>query len=295
LIPAQDWRKELQNDPRVQELHSTSWGRLRQLGSDKEFVDETLRLKSRLEKALKDEPEIVKHFFSSFKFATGLHLGKVKRFLRTVKNKDLKQLLKRYCRYAARFRCGMYIRTKSPRFRVMVLPSKGSRFSAKISRGHLQPTAFTTPGEPFLDAFESQSLKIPAALKELERLGKGRFVHIDDQNGSSVLSELENASYDPDGLTFVVHEAEQPYILCLIGENAGNQVWRDAASTVRELQRIHFGRERAGKPVDIRQRLKVAAAMRKPGPSKVHAVTVAKTGNSGTAVTAYSKLKAKLT
>jgi hypothetical protein len=293
-----DWRQQVQNDrrlvERLQELRTLTWTNLRKLARDKEFVKESLRLRRNLESAYKKDPEAVTYFFSHFAFATGLHLRKVSKFLRTVKSRKLRKLLRRYLGYATRFRCGMKMRRKGRQFGVVLLVPRPSKFHARIWKRHLKPVVPTGKEDPYEYAFEASNLELPSALEKLVNSGAAKVFQIDDRSSSSVLNEVENAAYHIDGLTYIIHQAERPYILCLIGEKADTQVWRDAAKAVHALQRKYFKREKAGKPSDVRQLFKVDAQMRKSGPMKVRALSVAKTENSGTSLSAFSNLKRQL-
>jgi hypothetical protein len=113
--------------------------------------------------------------------------------------------------------------------------------------------------------------------------------------GSSVLTEIEAFAYHAEGLTFILHSAEQPYMVCLIGEKTSSETWRTAERTLHALQRQYYGRVNAGKPPDRKQILKVATALRKPGPSKEKAINLGKTDNPWTSQSAFSHLKNKLT
>lgn len=110
-----------------------------------------------------------------------------------------------------------------------------------------------------------------------------------------MLTEIESFAYHAEGLTFVLHHAEQPYIICLIGEKADSKIWRAAGSAVRGLQRGYYGRVNAGRPADIRQILKISAALRDPGLSKAKAIEVGKTENPWTSQSIFSSQKRKLT
>ena len=89
-------------------------------------------------------------------------------------------------------------------------------------------------------------MNILEKLEKLIEVGKAKFVQIDDKDGSSVLTELEAFAYDADSLTFICHRAEQPYIICLVGEKVSSQLWREAAPAIHSLQRKYFGREGGG-------------------------------------------------
>ena len=245
---ASGWRKEIENHPKfgkqVAQLRSETWQKLRRLGVDSKFVSETIKLKIRLQDALENEPEAVRDFFRSYSFPTGSRLGKIKHTIKGIECKNVRSTLRRYVKYTARFGVQMYLRKKQPHFRVSVLPPWGAKFHVKLLQGHFQP--MTSQSGPYIYEYESEEMNILEKLEKLIEVGKAKFVQIDDKDGSSVLTELEAFAYDADSLTFICHRAEQPYIICLVGEKVSSQLWREAAPAIHSLQRKYFGREGGG-------------------------------------------------
>ena len=288
-----DWREELQQDPRAVELRSAIWGRWRILARDKEFVRWTMKLRRRLERAFASDPETVRQFFRSYSSPTGSRRLKIKAYLRGIEKEEVRVTLRSYAEYFARFRVRMYFRKKSPHFRTQLLLPWSNKFHAKILNGHLHPC--TDRGGPYIDQFETDKLEVPSPLEELIETGGAKFFRIDDKDGSSVLTEIEAFAYHAEGLTFILHRAEIPYLICLIGEKTSSKTWRAAERTLHVLQREYYSRVNAGVPADIKQILKVAAAARKSGSSKDKAITIGKTDNPWSNQSAFSRQKTKIT
>ncbi len=288
-----DWREDLEKDPRVIELQKMTRGKWKKLGKNKALVIETTRLKFRLEKAYEKDLKSVQAFFRHYSYPTGFQRREIRRHIRSIGHKSVRDVLQQYVKYVARFGVTMYMRKKKPHFRTSLLPPHGSKFHVTLSNGHLRPVR-PFLGGTYVDYFEDEQVPMPEVLEKFVKDGPTKFVRIDDKDGSSVLTELESFAYNWEGLTFILHEAEQPYIICLIGENASSDIWKSAAPAVHALRRESYG-EKAGKTGDIRQIIKVGAQLRKSGPSKAKAITVGKTENIGSSKSAFSRMKAKLT
>jgi hypothetical protein len=283
----------LQLDEKLVELRRILWKKWRILGHDKEFVMETAKLKRRLERAFSRDKESVTRFFNRYSCPTGTRLLKLTRYINTIKEKEVRSVLWRYVKYVARFGVVLYFRKKQPHFRTTALVPWGAKFRAAIVAGHLKPV--THIEGPYIYEFEDDDLETPTALEQLVETGKSKFVRLDDKDGSSVLTEIESFAYHADGLTFILHHAEQPYIICLIGEKVLSTTLRAAARAIRGLQREYYGRVNAGRPPDIRQIVKISAALRNAGPSKAKAIDLGKTNNAETSQAIFSHYKKKLT
>jgi hypothetical protein len=288
-----DWREDLEEDPRTVELRKLMWNKWRKLGKTPGLVFETLRLKSRLEKAYEKDPETVTAFFRRYSLPGGSRIREIRSHIRKIGHKSIRDVLERYVKYVARFGVMMYIRKKKPRFRTAAIPPFGATFHVALSRGYLQPVRYTT-SRPRMNDFGDEKVQMPEALDDFVRAGTTKFVRIDDHDGSSVLNQLEAFAYHREGLTFMIHEAEQPYIICLVGEDADSKMWKKAAKVSHALRRECYG-EKAGKPGDIRHALRVAAQLRKPGASKAKSMSVGKYKNEESSQSAFSRMKAKLT
>jgi hypothetical protein len=288
-----DWREDLEKDPRVIKLRKSIWDKWRKLGRNKGLVLETTRLKLRLEKAYEKDPKSVNVFFRRYSCPTGSRRREIRRHIASILNKGVRDVLRLYIKYVARFGVTMYTRKKKPHFRTALLPPHGSKFHVALSNGHLRP-ARPFRGGRYTDYFEDKEVQMPEVLERYVQTGTTKFVRIDDKDSSSVLTELEAFAYHWEGLTFILHEAEQPYIICLIGENASSDMWKSAARAVHALRRECYG-EKAGRTGNLRQILKVGAQLRQTGASKAKAITVGKTKNVDTSKSAFSRLKAKLT
>ena len=108
-------------------------------------------------------------------------------------------------------------------------------------------------------------MTVPSGLEKLIASGKGKFVLFEDEYSSSVLSGLEYFANYSEGLTFVVHAAEQPYLLCLIGEKVSDKVWKQASTARSELLRECFNRAKAGRPPDIPRLCRTINLRTRPG------------------------------
>jgi hypothetical protein len=109
-------------------------------------------------------------------------------------------------------------------------------------------------------SFESERINIPPAVQEQITSGKVKFVEFEDESWSSALNELEHFAYYPEGLTFVLHQAEQPYLLCLIGEKVSDKLWRQASPVKTALLKKSLGRGTAGRrrdPKRLRESIKI--------------------------------------
>jgi hypothetical protein len=101
--PTSDWREELQKHPKVVELRRLLWKKWRVLGRDKEFLRETSKLRHRLERAFEIDQESVDHFFRSYSCPTGKRLRKILRYISAIDEKWVRNVLRRYVKYVARF------------------------------------------------------------------------------------------------------------------------------------------------------------------------------------------------
>jgi hypothetical protein len=288
-----DWRTELEQHPKVLEAWKLTGPKWRKLGVNKDFIQETSRLKYRLEKAFGTDPKSVRGFFRSYSLPTGSRIGKINKYIEDIANGDVRDVLQLYVRYVARFGVTMYLRKKRPHFRTKGQLPFGSRFHVSLSKGHLRPIG-PFSGGPFVDYFEDETVQMPDAVSNFLKTASAKFVRIDDEDGSSVLTELEAFAYNWEGLTFILHKAEQPYIICLIGENADSKMWKSATRAVHALRRECYG-EKAGKPADIRQLIKVSAQLRRAGSSKEKAINVGKTKNELSSQSSFTRMKGKLT
>jgi hypothetical protein len=246
----------------------------KKLNRSKPFLVETEKLTRLLENALTRQPEYVRAFFRLFGYPTGRPKA-IRTFLSKAPDERTRNVLRTYPGYVARFGVVLKLRYKSPRFRAYPLPLWGSTFHVRIRGGKLLPV-LPYPGgdEPYVYFFESNPEGAPAFFQQLIKSGAGKLVEIDDEDGSSILTRLEVFAYAPDVITFVVHQAEQPYLFCLIGGSITNDIWRDAGKVVTAFQKKLAGRGKAGRPPDIKRLKTTHRLLRKKGPKKNVAVDV---------------------
>jgi hypothetical protein len=262
----QDWRDEAKRHPKVIALNRLLANRKNELARDKQFVIETARLQPRLEEALAKHEKHMRVFFRTFSYPIGVRLIEVKKFLENLERKQLKNLLGRYLKYVARFGTVFRLRSKRPHFRLEYLIPWGSKFHVRLVKGHFEPAdGYHGDEEPFEYFFESDRLKVPSVLGKHIASGKAKFVRIDDVSWSSALSRLEYFAYYPEGLTFVLHNAEQPYLLCLIGEKVTDSIWREASRVRSALLRASFERGKAGRPTNIPRLREAIRTRNRPG------------------------------
>jgi hypothetical protein len=135
--------------------------------------------------------------------------------------------------------------------------------------GHFEPAEGYPGGDvPYDYYYEADRMEVPPGLEKLVASGIAKFVLIEDESWSSSLSKLEYFANYPEGLTFVVHEAEQPYLLCLIGEKVSDKVWKQGSRARSALLRKYFDRGKAGRRPSI-PRLRRAIKLRtRPGSLK---------------------------
>ena len=94
--------------------------------------------------------------------------------------------------------------------------------------------------------------------------GAARFVQIEDDSFSTVLSELEEFAYSPDAITFIVHQGEHPHLFCLMGEAVTQPQLRAALPAVSAILRKYYNRGKAGRPRDRVREKKAQNLLRKP-------------------------------
>lgn len=269
-----DWREQIRKDPRLKRVKRQLQIRKRLLEQDKIYVVETERLTRALEKAYKQNPKAVRLFFCQFSHPTPFQLPRIQEFIDGQKSKNLQRALKKYISYVARFSVVMILEKKKLHFRPIILPQGGSKFHVKLVSGHFEPVRPVSEESAFSDFFESESVVVSDQLRKLIESGSAKFFRIDDACGSSVLSELESVAYYPEGITFVLHKAEQPYLFCLVGEKVSDHTWRRASKAVKAFQREYFERGKAGRPPNLKELKKGFALDRSPGPLKEKAASL---------------------
>jgi hypothetical protein len=250
------WRRELAKHPKVIEQNRRRAARKRELDTDKQFLLEEERLQRQFEKFFTKYPKKLKQFFHRFPSFYGFRLGQIKLFLDALGNLPLRRLLNRYIKFASRFGVQFRFQERRPHFQREILIPWGSKFHVRMVEKQF------VPGDG--DSVESGRVNIPPAVQEQINSGNVKVVLIEDEDWSSALNELEHFAYYPEGLTFVVHHAEQPYLLCLVGEKVSDKAWRQASRVKTALLKKSLGRGTAGRPSDLK-RLREAIKIRQRG------------------------------
>lgn len=236
----------------------------RELNNSKLFLIETEKLTKSLEESLARWPDYMKAFFRQFGYPTG-RLKAVRRVLAKAPDKKTREAINEYLRYVARFGVLLRLRKGTLKFKPNLLVPWGSTFHVRIKQGQFLPTVPYPGGdEPYVYFFESDPTSAPQHFQGLIKAGVAKYVELDDEDDSSLFTRLESFAYHPEGITFVIHRAEQPYVFCLIGERVANEIWRNASKAVGAFQRADVGKGNAGRPADIK-RLKLALRMRERG------------------------------
>lgn len=267
------WTQQLRKKPSVVRLRRLLRARLNLLKKDKEFVLETGRVSKELEKAFQRNAEHVSKFLRQFTDPTAILVPRIRQLLPRSKNKQVRGALWRYVRYVARFRVLLVLKAGKKRLRFEVRPiPEVNKFHVGLVRGRLVAIRPAHADAHYLDFFESATIEAPRRIqRELQKQiksGVAKFLRIDDGHGYSVLKELEGFAYYPEGVTYILHMAEQPYLYCLIGEKVSKEDVRRAGVVVSAFQRECYRRGTAGRPPKLDRWRKVITSERKPGQVK---------------------------
>ena len=259
-------RRALGGDPRVRALRRRRWAHLRALANDDAFRDETEAVRSDLNSAYGFDPATVDAFMKRFWYPSPAVYLKARQFLHQIRGSALRAALFRYLEYASRF--GVYMvrraRRERTKFAVRGIVPKGEKFHVRVVEDHLEPAAGMPEDEPFVEYFSRDTLPVVRELQNAIDEGAARFVQIEDDSFSTVLSELEEFAYDPDAITFIVHRAERPHLFCLMGERVTQPQLRDALPAVSAILRKYYDRGKAGRPRDRVRERKAQNLLRKP-------------------------------
>ena len=230
----------------------------RRLDNDPEYIIATLDVTNRLEKAYVVDAKSVSKFFRRFgQFGSPYSIQKILHFLKSLyesKKRKIAVALYKYIQYSIRF--GVVMRTLKgvPQFKPVVIPQVARKFHAKITRNFLKPVRPVPKDHEMAEYFEEPDLQEPSELgKNFDPALVNYFV-IEDRRDDSLLKQIEAVAYNPDRITFIQHNAEIPFLFCLIGENFQKKDFKNALSFVTRFQHERFGRG-AGRPRDT-QRLK---------------------------------------
>jgi hypothetical protein len=263
------WQRELRNNPKLVELNRRLAAKKRALKDDKEFNIETEKLRIAFERGFARHPKHLRALLHHFSNPVGSRLSELNDFLDSIGNAKLRKLFEKYLKYVARF--GVVARLKKGKagltFEYMV--PWGMNLHVRLVNGHFEPgkghPGGNTPSEYF---FESNSVPKSPNLRRKLKAADAKVVVIDDENWSSVLTKMEYIAYDPERLTFILHDAEQPYLFCLVGEKATNKSWNKASTVVSAFLRENFNRGKAGRRMNLRRFQEMIRLRRKAGPIK---------------------------
>jgi len=261
--------RRLGGKERLREFLGSEQKRRAQLENDAVFVRETEDIQEGFEAAYLSKRQTVDSFLSQFRLPSPFHKARVQRFVDAIPSK-MSALLKRYVRYASRF--DVYFVRRNNAFEWRVMPEFGWKFRVNQRNGRLEATGHVPEDSPPTDYFEAPTLQIPAAFQTLIDEKAAKFVQIDDVSGASVLNDIENFAYNSDGLTFIVHNGQHPYLYCLVGEKATKALWDKAGKSITAFQR-QFGRGKGGRPTtNVGLEKTIREALKQPGRKKEKAV-----------------------
>lgn len=293
----QDWKEHLEGDRRLIALNKIRSRRHRQLATDSVFVLATEKLQKRLESCYSQDRKTVSEFFRLFSWPVASKLQKMEAFFRSIQNRELKKTLREYVQHANRFRVVFVLRRRARRFDVVELLPSESKFRMEVINGRFAPfgSQWKHADEQSIDvSFHDEKADVPRPLAKAIESGEAKFVRIDDGEGSTCLSILEQATYFPEGLTFILHKAEQPYLMCLIGEKTSTELWRALSTTVSAMLRRTFDRGKAGRPKDLSKRRQAQNLLKKSGRLKDAAIALSgPAGNMETQQSYLSRLRKK--
>ncbi len=236
------------------------WKRWRNLVKNKEFIWETMKLKYKLAKAYRKNPDVVTNFFEPTFNVAAPQLRSVEERIDGVTNEKVRQLLRQYARYAVRYGVAFTLLPKPPYFRVRATGFIGDRFHVVIRNGRIEPVVpplgDDSPNEeaPLSDAFGSDE-PIPPAVQALmtEPENLARYVVIDDAEDFSLLRQLMDFAYSPDQVTVIRYNSMPPGTFFLIGENVPlNKVFGPLRGVAAEAQREITGRDQRGATPNLR-------------------------------------------
>lgn len=246
---SRSWKRALERDPRIVQPRLLRIARMRALAKDRQFLIETEALKKRFEEVLSTKPRALKQFFRKYSDPTVFPHLFIKDFLKGITSSTLRSLYNSYFAYVYRFGVFFILRVNQKRhFKVTAVAPWGSKFHVRLIDNTLHPGG-GYPGidEPFDYFFESPRLEVSAKLEKLIASHKAKAVRVDDESLTSILSKFEQFAYDPEAITFLLHNAEQPYLFCLIGEKVSAADWRKADSAVTTFFKEHYLREKRGR------------------------------------------------
>lgn len=224
------------------------------------------KVEKRLRQGYGADPATIKDFFKQFSFTSAMAMKKVKRYLKELKDKDLREVLTEYVKFATRFHVMFRLRTNPLRFKAIAWPQYGEKFhvryvtarqtDGKFVGEHLEPASRSVPPtDPYIDYFDDDRVVVSKTVQKLIKDKKATFIRIEDPRGGySILKNLEAFAYRPDGVTIIEHHAEHPYFICIFGEDAKkNPLIGQVGTALTEFQNKYYDRGRAGKHPDVEE------------------------------------------
>lgn len=272
---SENWREELAKDPRVVELNATLQKKREALERDKYFVIEKAKIIGALERAYARQPQSIRDFFRHYRNPSPQKWVGIRGFLTNSRDTKLRRTLRRYVSFSARFGLILNLREKQEHhFEEHLLVPWASIFHVILKQNRFYAVG-RHDSEERLVRFEAKGLEIPGVLQAQINEEVARFLQIEDKTHTSVLSDIEQFAYHSEGVTFVLHRAEQPYLYLLVGEKTTNKVLRKAARVVIAFQRDLFKREKAGRPPSTDSMKKGITARQSGRPLKEEAANMA--------------------
>jgi hypothetical protein len=292
-------RRALEKDPRVvraREVERQRIVRQKALENDEQFVLMKANLERELVKAYSSHSAEISSFFHRFSLPSAFGMRNVKDELKNIADVNLRRLLEDYIIFSNRFRVQFMLNGNPPSIKALVLGPPGKKFHVKVVGAHLEPIRKQPlPDEPYSDFFEAENFAVLPEIQELIDRGDATFVQIEDSGDYSLLKDLESFAYKDDGVAFLFHRAEQPYLLCLFGEKANKQLLARAGKGISAFQREFFRRAQGGRPRNM-EKLKNAMELEtKSGSTKAKAIDLTNDVSKSKAAEVYlAKLRSKL-
>ena len=230
--------------------------RLNALEKDPGFLIKTHKLIVELKKAHSLLSSKVKEFFQRIAFSR--RPAAIKQFLNDIDNRDVRRTLEDYITFSSRYRVYFRLRAKPLEFQLRAWPQKGQKFHATVVGDHLEPPNLDfVPDEDdsLVERFGSDDLELPPAIQKLIDAGEATFLQIDEKDTFSILRQIEDVAYKDDGVSIIVHDAEQPYFIILCGAKANKELLKDLQPALTEFQRERYGESYGGRPRNV-ERLK---------------------------------------
>lgn len=240
---------------------------LKDLENDKYFVEARAVLMTLLKKAVAENEKAVDAFLQAFMFPIAQHVSKYRRFQFGRKiSHAVEEFCDAYIAFVNRFRVSLVRdrrKGQSVPYRLIEWQKVGPSLHAEVYKDSLVPAGtcenishgVTNEIDPDVGAgelFDGEDLRILEKLrqqllptgkktKHREQLEKAfdkiKFLHIDDDESSSILTQIESLAYTPDGLAFIVHRTKYPYVMLLIGEQVSIEDLRALLQAIPVLRK----------------------------------------------------------